>query len=585
MKPENKRIFISDLPETYTKEELESSFSKYGTVTSVEIKERKELTPKNTSLFFAFINLKTDELGLNQCFKDLSNKKWHGQFVQLQLARESFLERLKREREEAGQGPNNQTINTQNTVVQPGPIKLKKRPPASSSSGSESEPDAPKKPKTELKRTVSSSSSSESESEPDTPKKPETEPEKTDIIIKSNKSKVLAPGGLKIPSFGKAPIAEIPLKKPKVPQNDSEANKKRLQHLKEMKQSYESQKSLIRSALAYGSEKPSNKKILFEDEGLQNAPEKNGGLFDQEDSDFEPDFEVKEQFQGKKGQKLLELQSRYKNDKRFALDERFIEDEQGEEAAVEDDVEKEKQDQLKILNEVLGRTEAPVKRDSVAKKAMLKFDPTVPEHTNLELKMTEPEQKKRKKEKLKEAEEAKPAPEVSKEVFYKVPEKLKEALEEKQGFSLLSMFGQVKEEDKKEEEPTERELKRKPLLNGQNPFKYDSSDDEDEDIGDVPHKATGKIPEPVPVKALAQSVFWTEPFFFKNDDFRLQEGFDFIEKIRSEDKEFAKIRRDLKGIVRAKVRNNERKNKMFKKKLGGGNKRRKHVRMKKALKR
>jgi len=48
-------------------------------------------------------------------------------------------------------------------------------------------------------------------------------------------------------------------------------------------------------------------------------------------------------------------------------------------------------------------------------------------------------------------------------------------------------------------------------------------------------------------------------------------------------KEFTKIRRDVKGIVKAKVKNSERKNKMFKKKLGGS-KQRKHIRMKKALK-
>lgn len=67
MKSENKRIFISDLPETSTKDELESSFSPYGEVSSVEIKERKELGPNNKSLFFAYVNLITDDKRLNQC--------------------------------------------------------------------------------------------------------------------------------------------------------------------------------------------------------------------------------------------------------------------------------------------------------------------------------------------------------------------------------------------------------------------------------------------------------------------------------------------------------------------------------------
>lgn len=64
----------------------------------------------------------------------------------------------------------------------------------------------------------------------------------------------------------------------------------------------------------------------------------------------------------------------------------------------------------------------------------------------------------------------------------------------------------------------------------------------------------------------------------------LLEGFDFIEKINSEEKtEFAKVRRDLKEIVKAKVRNNQSKKKPFKRKLGG-NKKRKVMRIKKALK-
>lgn len=62
------------------------------------------------------------------------------------------------------------------------------------------------------------------------------------------------------------------------------------------------------------------------------------------------------------------------------------------------------------------------------------------------------------------------------------------------------------------------------------------------------------------------------------------EGFDFIEKIKSEEKtEFAKVRRDLKEIVKAKVRNNQSKKKPFKRKLGGS-KKRKMIRIKKALK-
>lgn len=62
------------------------------------------------------------------------------------------------------------------------------------------------------------------------------------------------------------------------------------------------------------------------------------------------------------------------------------------------------------------------------------------------------------------------------------------------------------------------------------------------------------------------------------------EGFDFIEKIRMEDSsEFTKSRRELKKIVKMKVRNVLQKKKPFKRKLGGS-KRRKDIKLKKAMK-
>lgn len=65
----------------------------------------------------------------------------------------------------------------------------------------------------------------------------------------------------------------------------------------------------------------------------------------------------------------------------------------------------------------------------------------------------------------------------------------------------------------------------------------------------------------------------------------IAEGADFMRRIASEEKpEFMKLRRDLKEIVRAKVRNNQRKNRPFKKKLGG-NRKKKMIRIKKALNR
>lgn len=62
-----KRIFISDLPETVTPDELKNAFQDYGIVKSTEIKERKELGPKNSSLFFAYVNIEIDDFSLQKC--------------------------------------------------------------------------------------------------------------------------------------------------------------------------------------------------------------------------------------------------------------------------------------------------------------------------------------------------------------------------------------------------------------------------------------------------------------------------------------------------------------------------------------
>ncbi|CAH0552142.1 unnamed protein product [Brassicogethes aeneus] len=599
MKLQEKRIFISDLPETATEDECKTLFGEYGKVKSIEIKERKELGPKNYSLFFAYINLETDDHSIQKCFKDFAQNEWHGQYVQLQLARESFLDRLKREREENEKNNGNATSQPKLEPLQPKIINgVKKTPKKESSSESSSETESedekpPVKKTSAITKPVSTKSSSSSSSSSSESEK-EIEPPITDFVIKSNKGKQLNKNGLVIESVGNEPIIKIDLSKKKPATVNSEANLKRLQSLNRMKEGYKSQKLTINKALAKVDATQDNK-VVFSGKSSEKKDKKS--LFDDEESDgenFEDNFKVKEQFQGKKGQKLLELQSKFKNDKRFALDERFVEedDEQvmTENRDLEDlTLEEEKQKELEILGEVLGKN-LPAKSKLNEEKQMLRFDPTQPEHSKYEMqKEVAPPKSKKKRRDFEEAfadkkvEESK-QPEVSKEVFYKVTENLKETLHgEKPGFSLLGMFGKNEDVEENGEETAEKIIRgnNNNLGGDKNPFKYDSSDDEDqtEDIPNASNQEQKDVPDTRNVR------FWSESFFFKDDDYRLQEGFDFIEKMRLEEKgEFTKLRRDLKEIVRSKVRNNQRKDKPFRKKLGG-NKKRKNIRMKKALKR
>lgn len=169
----------------------------------------------------------------------------------------------------------------------------------------------------------------------------------------------------------------------------------------------------------YFQDKVPNKKVIFsdnEDESgskvingnekmkISKSSDQKNRLFDDNDSDDDVNFEIKKQFEGKKGQKVynyiilfihiylptllnifilsleswpcthythkifkvLDLQSRYKSDKRFILDERFVEDGHSEEEAQgqeekSDENERidlkeadEKTKQLNILQDVLG---------------------------------------------------------------------------------------------------------------------------------------------------------------------------------------------------------------------------------------
>lgn len=52
---------------------------------------------------FAFITISIDDRTLNQCVQEFKEQKFRGRFLQVTVARENFLEKLKREREEASQ--------------------------------------------------------------------------------------------------------------------------------------------------------------------------------------------------------------------------------------------------------------------------------------------------------------------------------------------------------------------------------------------------------------------------------------------------------------------------------------------------
>ncbi|KAK7102938.1 nucleolar protein 8-like isoform X2 [Littorina saxatilis] len=95
---EQKRIFIGGLVTAVTEKELVEKFSRFGKVGQLEIKTRNSDLDTKT---FAYLNLTAGENDFKKCFTAYNNTKWKGGQLKLQFAKESFLSKLKEEREEA----------------------------------------------------------------------------------------------------------------------------------------------------------------------------------------------------------------------------------------------------------------------------------------------------------------------------------------------------------------------------------------------------------------------------------------------------------------------------------------------------
>ncbi|XP_038668521.1 nucleolar protein 8 isoform X2 [Scyliorhinus canicula] len=265
-------------------------------------------------------------------------------------------------------------------------------------------------------------------------------------------------------------------------------NQKRLAALQKRQKETEMQKKLIQGALSnldsqksdngkhvvFDFEEQSENKALFEDirgssktkdenlsaEGGEENKEKwhvakafksrtIGKLFDSEEEDNEGDsdedhdgrFKIKPQFEGKAGQKLLSLQSRFGTDERFRMDERFLESEEenAEESVTvksqyseDEELAEEKKRALNILNSVIPVSDekTEIRRQQAKFKTFrdvsaLHYDPTREDHTVFENKVEEAK-KESKADSRKRREEAEKLPEVSKEIYHDVNMDLKE---------------------------------------------------------------------------------------------------------------------------------------------------------------
>ncbi|XP_014365898.2 probable RNA-binding protein CG14230 [Papilio machaon] len=552
------RLFVGNIPKSLSESDLREAFTSYGEIINLDLKQKPGA--ENDEKRFAFITLSASNYEVESCIKKIGDVDFDGQRLYVTRARESFLERLQREREQASKKDEEKKENASHAIKDNPTINLstKLNPP---------------------KRKIDDTWTNDKQLH----KNPKTFKKNIHTDFQSNNINENSGNDKKLSS-----------------------DQKRLESLKRKRQEFKEKKNIIKTGLV-GIDKVQNKKVIFsDDEGEtnlnnkgstnqenENDKPKNGKnmLFDDEDSDTEVTFEIKKQFEGKKGQKVLDLQSRFKSDKRFTLDERFIDDQSDDEKNEENDTVNddrvdvgqvdEKSKQLNILQDVLGVTikahNSEHAQKTKPKLGMLRYDPMHPEHAKFLAPAFAAQEIPKKAKKAKKSKETpvEPLPptivenvEVSKEQFYSVSDTLKEALVQPTTFSLRDLFGKKDNDDKEVVEesadyiplPKEKEKKSKnPLDIGErNPFVYDSSDSEDE----------GKEKEvQVPEEKQEVKAVWRENLFFSKDDCRLREGLLFFSKF--EESEGKKERRGLKTVMKKRIYNKERKNQMFKKKIGG----------------
>ncbi|XP_004442779.1 PREDICTED: nucleolar protein 8 [Ceratotherium simum simum] len=245
----------------------------------------------------------------------------------------------------------------------------------------------------------------------------------------------------------------------------AEDNQKRLAALEARQKAKQAQKQLVHKALANVDGHPEDKPthIIFasdseseteeastqEQSHLGEEPVKesmgraSGKLFDtcdDEESGSEDDsnrFRIKPQFQGRAGQKLMDLQSHFGTDDRFRMDSRFLESDSEEEqeevnekkTAEEEELAAEKLKALNVVQSVLhiSLSNSTSKASVAAKKFkdIIRYDPTRHDHATYERKRDDkPKESKAKRKKKRE--ETEKLPEVSKEMYYDIATDLKE---------------------------------------------------------------------------------------------------------------------------------------------------------------
>ncbi|XP_018784343.1 PREDICTED: probable RNA-binding protein CG14230 [Bactrocera latifrons] len=580
------RFFVANLPPNVTEKQLNEVFQDYGLVERVELKTKENaFEPENVKVL-AFVTLQIHPNDVNNCVDALNWVKVQGAKIKVSVAKESFLERLKRERKEAEKGKTADTKVTwneeQTEAVLPRSVQ-----------------------NTRKKFTEEDLTALENDDEI-----------AADLLISKKRAATsLYNGKIVIQNYDTAPlhiIEGVKKRKKKPDGTETISEQKRKESQNKMTKQYKEKKSVIQQALS-GMDAPKSNKIKFsdaEEEDESTIPndskhKSKTNIFgsDEDDNEAGEQLQLKPELFGKKGAKLIELQSKQSLDPRFRIDAKFVEDDEEDQQQSDTGARtnneasgevNERSWQMGILEQVVG-TKIDVTdnaQKAARKKRMLRYDPSKEEHQKLlrtSNKETQPAPdaeaqttagKKKQKKKQAESEEttvADAGPEVSKEIFYVVTDTLAESLKTRgDGFSLLNMFGSAEVQDKRADELKKvsdaKILVNKLDKNALNPFKYDSSSDEGEKEPPKQTATDGGAQK----KSKQQNKILLESFFIPRNDARLKEGAKFFhhEKKDAPEEDYEAVRNRLKLLIRSKI-NKTKKNLVANSGVGGvGRKRR-----------
>lgn len=432
-------------------------------------------------------------------------------------AKESFLERLKREREES----TNKTSTSQ----------------SQSSYNQNDYHQETYKPLPVIHKGFQSEEEEESsESEDETPKT-ELSTRELQVIQAAKSFKHFDPTGLT-----KAELDD----------------KKRMESLKKLKDRHQEQKNAIKNALAMSTGPRSNKIIFEPPEPVEvDAIQAKTQLFDEEDEEEESEvsnFKVKKQFAGKNGAKMLELQSKFNGDNRFQIDERFADENDGvidsrkkytreelkERKKVrkemlnwdQDEMKEERDHQLSILEGITGQSTGFIRsqnKPNLDRKEMTRFDPTKADHKKyLDVVRGDEDVD----EMDVDGDNKNDNFEVSEEKFYEVKGNLANAFQStSKPFSIFDMLGVTHDDDPSEEKSVKEEEEQPKLLTklpmfhvNQMKFQYDSSDtdEEDEKRKQITKKKTPKDNPKSRGGKYSKSGVFRYNLFYSDDDPRLK---------------------------------------------------------------